>query len=252
MSIESPEDFNGLSRVGKVVASTLRAMADYVRPGVTTEDVDRVGAQILKRHGARSAPQMIYDFPGINLISVNDEVVHGIPGSRILRPGDIVSLDVTAELDGYIADAAITIPLPPHSRKARRLCRCARNAFEKALAVARASSPINCIGKAVEREVERQGFSVIQELTGHGVGRVIHEDPIVANIFDPRDSEPLTEGLVITIEPLIAESSGKIFEDRDGWTIRTSDGGLSAHYEHTVVITQGRPILLTSSNPTEE
>ena len=247
MSIESPEDFNGLSRVGKVVASTLKAMADYLRPGVTTADVDRVGALILKRHGAKSAPQMIYDFPGVNLISVNDEVVHGIPGNRILRQGDIVSLDVTAELDGYIADAAVTVPLAPTSDEDSRLCRCARGAFEKAISVARAGRPINCIGKAVEREVDRQGFSVIRELSGHGVGRVIHEDPIVANTFDPRDAELLTEGLVITIEPLIAASSGNIFEDRDGWTIRTRDGGRSAHYEHTVVITKGPPILLTAA-----
>ncbi len=246
MSIESPADFRGLSRVGKVVALTLKAMADSLRPGVTTAEVDRVGAQILKQHGARSAPQMIYRFPGVNLISVNDEVVHGIPGDRILRPGDLVSLDVTAELDGYIADAALTVPLSPHSRTAHRLCRCARRAFEKATAVARASRPIHCIGHAVEREVRRQGFSVIKELTGHGVGRLIHEDPIVANTFNPLDSEPLTDGLVITIEPLIAQRSGKIFEDQDGWTVRTSDGGLSAHYEHTVVITQGRPILLTA------
>lgn len=247
MSIESLADFEGMSRVGKAVAATLKAMSDYVQPGVSTAEVDCVGAQVLRQHGARSAPQLIYNFPGVNLISVNDEVVHGIPGDRLLRSGDLVSLDVTAELDGYIADAATTVPLPPCSEKAAKLCRCAKNAFEKAAAVARAGRPIHCIGKAVEREVGRDGFSVIEELGGHGVGRHIHESPFVANFFHPTDTHPLTDGLVITIEPLIAERSGKIFEDDDGWTIRTVDGGLSAHYEHTVVIREGKPILLTAA-----
>ena len=133
MSIESPADFDGLVRVGRVVAATLKAMSEYVRPGVSTAEVDRVGSRVLREHGARSAPQIFYGFPGVNLISVNDEVVHGVPGDRVLRPGDLVSLDVTAELDGYIADAATTVPLAPYSRKASSLCRCARKAFEKGI-----------------------------------------------------------------------------------------------------------------------
>lgn len=247
MSIESQADFEGMSRVGKAVAAPLKAMSDYVRPGVSTADVDGVGAQVLRQYGARSAPQIIYGFPGVNLISVNDEVVHGIPGDRVLLPGDMVSLDVTAELDGYIADAATTIPLPPYSDKAAKLCRCARTAFEKATAVARAGKPIHCIGKAVEREVKNGGFAVITELGGHGVGRHIHENPFVSNVFHPTDTQPLTDGLVLTIEPMIAERSGRVFEDDDGWTIRTADGGLSAHYEQTVVIREDKPILLTAA-----
>ena len=218
-----------------------------VRAGVTTAEVDRAGELVLNRYGATSAPRLIYGFPGVNLISVNDEIVHGIPGDRVLEQGDIVSLDVTAELNGYIADAAITVPIPPCAARAARLCRCARTAFEKAAAVARANKPINCIGHAVEQEVKRQGFWVVSELTGHGVGRAIHEDPIVANTYDPLDSKPLTNGLVITIEPLIAEHPARAVEDRDGWTMKTSNGSLSAHFEHTVVITDGRPILLTAT-----
>ena len=247
MSIESPADFQGMSRVGKAVAAALKAMSDYVRPGVSTADVDGVGAKVLREHGARSAPQIIYDFPAVNLISVNDEVVHGVPGDRMLLPGDMVSLDVTAELDGYIADAARTIPLPPYSEKAARLCQCAKTAFEKAIAVARAGRPIHCIGKAVEQAVRKSGFAVIKGLGGHGVGRHIHENPFVSNVFHPTDTQPLTDGLVLTIEPMIAERSGRVFEDDDGWTIRTADGGLSAHYEHTVVIREGKPILLTAA-----
>ena len=247
MSIESPADFDGLVRVGRVVASTLKAMADSVRPGVSTAEVDAVGAGVLRRHGARSAPRIFYGFPGVNLISVNDEVVHGVPGERVLRPGDLVSLDVTAELDGYIADAATTVPLAPYSRKAARLCRCARKAFEKAAAVARAGTPIQYIGRAVEREVRQRGFSVLAELAGHGTGRRIHEDPVVSNVFHPSDTQPLTDGLVLTIEPLIAERSERVFADDDGWTLRTAGGDLSAHYEHTLVITKEKPILLTAA-----
>ena len=247
MSIESPADYEGLVRVGRVVAATLKSMADYVRPGVSTADVDRVGARVLRQHGARSAPQKFHGFPGVNLISVNDEIVHGVPGDRVLRPGDLVSLDVTAELDGYIADAATTVPLAPYSRKAARLCRCARKAFEEAAAVARAGRPIHCIGRAVEREVRQRGFTVLGELAGHGTGRRIHEDPVVSNVYCPADIQPLTDGLVLTIEPLIAERSERVFEDDDGWTLRTAGGDLSAHYEHTLVITKGRPILLTAA-----
>ena len=247
MSIESPSDFEAMSRVGKVVAATLKAMSDYVRPGISTAEVDCVGAEVLKQYGAWSAPQIIYGFPGVNLISVNDEVVHGIPGNRILRPGDLVSLDVTAELDGYIADAATTILLAPYSEKAARLCRCARKAFEKATTVARAGRPIHCIGEAVEREVRKGGFTVIKELGGHGVGRHIHENPFVSNVFQPTDTQPLTDGLVLTIEPIIAEQSARIFEGDDRWTIRTADGGLSAHYEHTDLVREDEPILLTAA-----
>lgn len=247
MSIESPADLDGLIRVGRVVAATLKAMADYVRPGVSTAEVDAVGAGVLRRHGARSAPQIFYGFPGVNLISVNDEVVHGVPGARVLRPGDLVSLDVTAELDGYIADAATTVPLAPDSRKARSLCRCARQAFEKALAVARAGTPIQTIGRAVEREVRQRGFAVLGELAGHGTGKRIHEDPVVSNLYHPSETQPLTDGLVLTIEPLIAERSVQVYADDDGWTLRTAGGDLSAHYEHTLVITKERPILLTAA-----
>ena len=247
MSIESQADLEGMSRVGKAVAAALKAMSDYVRPGVSTAEVDGIGAQVLRRHGARSAPWIIYGFPSVNLISVNDEVVHGIPGDRMLLPGDLVSLDVTAELDGYIADAATTIPLPPYSDKAAELCRCARTALEEATAVARASRPIHCIGKTVEQAVRKSGFAVIKGLGGHGVGRHIHENPFVSNVFQPTDTQPLTDGLVLTIEPMIAERSGRVFEDDDGWTVRTADGGLSAHYEHTVVIREGEPILLTAA-----
>ncbi len=161
------------------------------------------------------------------------------------RPG-VRTIDLD-RLGGYIADAAITVAVPPVSDSHRRLCRCAQSALHKGLNAARAGRPIRHIGRAIQREVERQSFSVIPELTGHGVGRHIHEEPDIANYHNPYDSRRLKEGLVITIEPLICSGVGKIYDDDDGWTVRTQDGSYAAHFEHTLVIRHGKPLLLTAA-----
>jgi methionyl aminopeptidase len=189
---------------------------------------------------------MLYGFPKTVLISVNDEVVHGIPGPRRLEADDLVKLDVTLELDGYIADAARTVIVGTGSDVARRLAACARAAFASALAVAKAGTKVNEISRAVETEVRRRGFTVVRGLTGHGVGRAIHEPPSVPNHYDPWQRDVLTDGLVLTIEPIISAGSERIRQDADGWTLRTSDGSLSAHHEHTLVVTRERPIMLTA------
>jgi methionyl aminopeptidase len=249
MSITSAEQFEKLKACGMIVAKALRAMAAEVRAGVTTAELSAIGAQVLAAHGARSSPPMVYGFPGDVCISVNDEVVHGIPSGRVLRAGDLVKLDLTAEKDGYHTDSAVSIEVEPRNPagKARELAHCAARAFRQALDAARAGNRTKEIGRAVEREVRRRGFSVVRELGGHGVGRTIHEDPSVPNWSDPMARDILTEGLVITIEPIIAERSGKVWVEDDGWTVKTRDGGLSAHYEHTVVITKTAPLLLTSA-----
>jgi methionyl aminopeptidase len=246
MSIDSDDDLDALRRVGRLVGEALAAMERAAAPGMTTADLDAVGAGILKAAGARSAPQIVYGFPGFNLLSVNDEIVHGIPGRRRLKAGDVLKLDVTAELDGYIADAARTIVLAPSRSVARRLGKSTRTAFDRAIATARAGQLVSAIGQAVERSVTADGFSVVRSLTGHGVGRTIHEPPNVPNYFDRRQRDLLTEGLVLTIEPIISERPCRAVDDRDGWTIRTSNGSLSAHYEETIVITSGAPIVLTA------
>jgi methionyl aminopeptidase len=247
VSIESQRDLAGLTRVGKVVGATLRVMRERLRPGLTTAELDVISAQFLARHGARSAPQLVYGFPGAVCISVNEEAVHGLPGDRILQPGDLVKLDVTAELDGYIADAAITVALPSATPVKRRLAQCAEDAFWQALHVARAGRLVREIGWVVEKETRRQRFSVLRELHGHGVGRAIHEGPTVPNYCDPQQNDRLTEGLVITIEPIITTGSGRITVDADGWTVRTADGRPSAHFEHTVVVTRDRPLIVTAA-----
>jgi len=247
MSIESEADWNGLRRVGQIVRLTLDALERDLRPGITTGELDRVAARILAEHGARSAPAMAYGFPGTVLISINDQVVHGVPGARHVRRHDLVKLDVTVEKDGYVADAARTVLVEGGSAKARRLRACAMDAFQASLRVARAGNRVSEIGRVVEDEVRRQGFSVIRGLAGHGVGRAIHEAPSVPNYYEPRQTDVLTSGLVITIEPIICAGSERVVEERDGWTIRTRDGSLSAHHEHTIVITQGAPVILTAA-----
>lgn len=247
MSITSDADWRGLKEVGRVVRLTLDTLVAHAHPGVTTGELDRLALEIFEVNDARSAPAVTYGFPGTVLISVNDEIVHGIPGRRLLKRGDIVKLDVTAEKDGYVADAALTVVLDGASQTARQLAQCAQEAFEAALAVARAGNPVNAIGRAVESTVRRYGYSVVRALEGHGVGRAIHEAPAVPNWFNARQTDVLTDGLVITIEPLIASGAGDAYEDVDGWTIRTNDGSLAAHHEHTLVITSGEPILLTAA-----
>lgn len=245
MSIESVRDLHGLARVGQVVATTLRELEAQVRPGVTTGELDALAGTLLKRAGARSAPRLYYGFPGVTCISVNDEAVHGIPGERVLQPGDLVKIDLTAELDGYVGDAAITVPIAPVSPRRRQLARCAEAAFRKALQAARAGRPINAIGRAIETEVTRQGFKVLRLLCSHGVGRQIHEEPTIPNYDEPRVRGRLTDGLVITIEPIIAETTAEVETAADGWTEKTADGSFAAHVEHTIVVTRDQPIILT-------
>lgn len=226
MSIESQTDLDGLRRAGNVTRLTLDALEAHVRAGITTADLDAVAAKIFARHGARSAPQIVYGFPGNVLLSINDEIVHGVPGPRQLERGDLLKIDVTVECNGYIADAARTVIVGSGSDTANRLIRCARAAFRAGADVARAGVLVNEIGRAVDQEVRRHGFRVVRGLSGHGVGRTIHEEPLVPNEYDPWQADVLTEGLVLAIEPMITAGSNQPVEDADGWTIRTRDGSL--------------------------
>lgn len=247
MSIETTADWRGLRAAGRVVHATLEALERHVRPGITTAELDAIAAAVFAQHGARSAPAMVYGFPGTVLISVNDEVVHGIPGRRRLMSGDLVKLDVTLEKDGYVADAARTVAVGAADRLAQRLKECAEQAFNAALAFARLGNRVSAIGRAVETEVRRHRFTVIRSLQGHGVGRTIHEPPSVPNYFDRSQRDVLTDGLVITIEPIICAGAEQVVELEDGWTIQTRDRSLAAHHEHTIVITPHEPLILTAA-----
>jgi methionyl aminopeptidase len=244
VSIDSPAELAALRAAGRVVAETIRELARRVRPGVTTRDLDEVAARVFAAHGARSGPRLDYDFPGTVCLSVDDEAVHGIPGPRRLRDGQLVKLDVTAELDGFYADACRTVAVGKVRPREQRLVAAAQSALRRGLEAATARENVGAIGAAVEAEVTRRGFSVCAELTGHGIGRRIHEPPDVPNVA--WDGPALTDGLVITIEPIIAAGAGDVYVDDDGWTVRTEDGSPSAHAEHTIVVTDGAPILVTA------
>jgi methionyl aminopeptidase len=247
MSIESEQDMLGLLRIGKIVGLTLQEMQKSVRPGMTTAELDGIGANVLRKHGARSAPQLVYGFPGVTCISLNEEAAHGIPGERTIAAGDLVKIDVTGELDGYMADAAITVAVLPVSAMKRRLCDCAKAALRKSLDAAQAGRPINAIGRAAEQEIQRHNFAVIRELCGHGVGRTIHEDPrVIPNYYVPQYTQRLSEGLVLAIEPHVSAKAARIAEQPDGWTLKTTNNSVVANFEHTVVITKGHPIVITA------
>jgi methionyl aminopeptidase len=247
VSIESPTDLAGLRRAGAVVSTTLRELRRLVRVGITTAELDAHAARVLARYGARSGPQLDYRFPGAICISVNDEVVHGVPGRRRLRDGDLVKLDVTAELDGYYADACVSVPVGRPRPASARLCAAAQAALRKGIDAARADAPINAIGSAVQAEAERRGFTVLHELTGHGIGRRVHEPPTVQNVADPADDQPLREGLVITVEPIIAAGDTEVLSLEDGWTLVTAGGSRSAHAEHTIVVRRDAPPLVLTA-----
>lgn len=246
MSVETPEELAALRAVGRVVAETLRAMRRAVQPGVRTRELDAVAGLVFRRAGARSGPQLDYGFPGVTCISVNDEAVHGVPGHRRLREGDLVKLDVTAELDGFYADACVTVAVGRARAGDRQLVATAQRALVSGIRAASVGAPLNAIGAAVEEAVAAGGQAVCRELAGHGIGRRIHEEPAVPNHYVAQLSHPLTEGLVLTIEPIISAGTGAVRAMDDGWTVSTSDGAQSAHVEHTVVVRPEGPLVLTA------
>lgn len=247
MTIQSKGDLEGMQRVGRIVARVLLEMRRAVRPGISTGELDAIGARLARRLGARSAPQLTYDFPGFTCISVNEEIVHGIPGPRVLAPGDVVKLDVTLELDGYIADSATTVLVPPAAPEAVRLRDCARRAFSAGMRAARPGAPVRAIGAAIAAAAARESCDPIRELCGHGVGRHIHEAPEVPNYGDPFARGVLREGLVLAVEPMLTLKRTRVVTEPDGWTLRTRDRAIAVHHEHTIVVRQGAPLILTSS-----
>jgi methionyl aminopeptidase len=246
MTIETQDDVAALKRIGKIVSHVLQAMLDAAEPGMTTRELDALGEQLLERHGARSAPKLTYNFPGSTCISINEEAAHGIPGDRVIRAGDVLNVDVSAELGGYFADTGGTTVVPPTTPKKTRLCHATRTALAEAMKCARAGQPLNGIGAAIERTAKAYGFKVIENLASHGVGRALHEEPEqILGYFDPSDKRILQEGMVITIEPFLSTKSRIVTETADGWTLAGASGNLSAQYEHTMIITRGAPIVVT-------
>lgn len=247
MTIHSAADLAAMQRVGKLVARTIACMRGAIRPGVSTAELDAAAERLARGEGARSAPQLTYSFPGFTCISVNEEIVHGIPGERKLAPGDVVKLDVTLELGGYMADSAVTVIVPPVPPGARELQRAARLAFNRGLDAARAGRQLREVGRAVEAAARREGAAVLRELQGHGIGRRLHEEPSVPNWDDPSARTVLREGLVIALEPMLSARPARVVEEPDGWTLRTHNRALAVHHEHTIVVRHGAPLVLTAA-----
>ena len=246
MSISSEKDLEALRKIGKIVARCLLYMQSNIEPGITTLELDTLGGEFLNLHGARSAPQLTYNFPGFTCISVNEEAAHGIPGAKIIKAGDLVNIDVSAELGGYFADTGGSSIVPPEKKLHLDICSAAKRALERAMLEARAGAKLNRIGHAIESEALESGFTVIENLGSHGVGRALHEEPeFIAGYYDKRDKRILKENQVITIEPFISSGATEVFDTGDGWTLATHSGIFTAQYEHTLVITKDKPLIMT-------
>ncbi len=254
MTADTDEDLEALKRIGRICADTLRKMTKAARPGMTTRELDDYGRKLFKAAGARSAPELAYKYPGATCISVCPVIAHGIPANHVLQAGELIHIDVSAELDGYFADTGGSM-IVPNDHKAgaaqaapevHKMLDATRATLSKAIGVARAGRPLNGIGRAVQLEAKRRGYGIIYELTGHGIGHHLHEAPgEIWNFSNPRDRRILKEGAVLAIEPFLTTGQGHIQEMGDGWSLRTTDNAPAAQFEHTVVVTRGRPIVLT-------
>lgn len=246
MTVETDADIAGLKAAGHAVSTVLNRMLDAIRPGMTTRELDEMGARWLAEFGAVSAPASSYGFPGATCISINEEAAHGIPGGRVIAKGDVVNVDVSAVLDGYYADTGGTRIVPPATPTKTQLVFAARYALEQALKEVRHGARMNRIGHAIERVAKAHRFKIIENLCSHGVGRSLHEEPeYIPGYYDARDTRVLKEGMVITIEPFLSTRSTVVEEQADGWTLAGVKGNLSAQFEHTLIVTRGAPIVVT-------
>lgn len=243
MTVQSRNDLRELLELGGVAARALRRLARAARPGVSTAELDAIAGRLFRAAGALSAPRRQYGFPGHVCLSRNDEIVHGVPGPARLLPGDALKIDVTIERGGYVVDTAATVLLP--GAPATRLAACARRAFAAALGELRPGVPLRAVGRAVEAEAKASGFHVVRELQGHGLGPRIHEPPSVPNFDDPSARGAPEEGLVLAVEPILAATRAYAVDAGDGWTLRTHNGALAVHHEHTVVVRDGPPLVVT-------
>ncbi|MCB1307814.1 MAG: type I methionyl aminopeptidase [Leptospiraceae bacterium] len=247
MSIENEQDLRALQHVGRIVAETIRRMLRCVRPGITTAELDRIGEEYFSEKGARSAPRLSYNFPGATCISVNEEIAHGIPGKRRLKAGDLINIDVSLELDGYYADSGATMCVQPAQHFLSRLCDTSRQILNLAIHSIKAGSKLNVIGKTIQTESQKLGYTTILNLAGHGVGRSLHEEPLdILNYYNPSDKRLATNGMVIAIETFISTGATLAIEKGDGWTLTTADRSYVAQFEHSIVVTEDQPIILTA------
>ncbi len=245
ITIKSPREIEAMRLAGKITAAARAYAGELVKPGVTTQEIDKAVQHFIKQHGATPSFLNYNGYPASCCVSVNDEIIHGIPGKRVLKEGDIVSVDVGAYIGGYHGDCAATFPCGKISDEAKRLILVTEESFFEALRFAREGQRISDISAAVQRYVESHGFSVVREYVGHGIGRNMHEAPEVPNFGEPGHGPRLLRGMTLAVEPMVNAGTAAIRNMSDGWTVKTKDGQYSAHYENTILITSGDPELLT-------
>lgn len=246
MTVSSEDDLAALKRIGRIVANTLEAMGKAIEPGMTTRELDCVGRASLEAAGARPAPEMAYAFPGATCISVNEEIAHGIPGDRAIRPGDLVNIDVSAEKDGYFSDTGASFAVPPVTRAVERLCKDGRRAMWTGLRQVGTGRPFAEIGRAIGDFAGKNGYTLVRNLASHGVGLSLHEEPTeIATWPDASERRIMREGLVFTIEPFLSLGATFAEDGDDPWTLYARPRALTVQYEHTVVATRNGPLVLS-------
>lgn len=248
MTIENDNDLEALKRIGGIVARVLQAMGKALEPGMTTRELDEIGRVLLEQEGARPAPALTYDFPGVTCISVFPDIAHGIPGERVLKAGDLVNVDVSAELNGYFADTGASFIIPPQAPRLQRLTRDGKRALWSGVSSVRAGAKLSDIGAAVQKFADREGYTLIRNLASHGVGRGLHEEPTeIATWANPRDRRTIHEGMVFTIEPFLSMGSHFAVDGDDEWTLRADTAKPTVQYEHTLVATKRGALVLTAA-----
>lgn len=246
MTIGSEEELEALKAAGRVVAQTLKTMGEALEPGITTKELDDLGRKLLDEAGARSAPELTYSFPGATCISVGPDVAHGIPGERRIEAGDLVNIDVSAELNGTFADTGASFAVPPVAPRIDRLCRDGRRAMWAGIRSVRAGGELGAVGRSIETFASKNGYSLVKNLASHGVGHSLHEEPThVPTWNDPSERRRIPEGLVFTIEPFLSLGADWVDETGDGWTLRPRGRQPTVQYEHTLVATRRGPVVVT-------
>jgi len=246
MTIESEDQLEKLRIVGGLVARTLAAMGKALEPGMTTKELDDLGRALLEAEGARSAPELTYGFPGATCISVGPDCAHGVPDGTVVKAGDLINIDVSAELDGYFGDTGASFAVPPTQPRIERLCRDGRRAMWAGIKAVKPGAKLNEVGRAIERFARTNGYSLVRNLASHGVGRSLHDEPAeIPTWYEPRDRRTIAEGLVFTIEPFLSLGADWVKERDDGWTLRPPRHQPTVQYEHTLVATRGGPVILT-------
>jgi methionyl aminopeptidase len=246
MTVSSDDELTALKRIGQIVGDTLEAMRKAIEPGMTTLELDQVGREVMEAAGARSAPEMVYAFPGATCISVNEEIAHGIPGVRKIGPGDLVNIDVSAEKDGYFADTGASFAVPPVTRAVERLCRDGRRAMWTGLRQVGTDKPLAGIGRAVGAFAQKNGYTLVRNLASHGVGLSLHEEPTeIATWPNASERRIMADGLVFTVEPFLSLGAEFAEDGDDPWTLYSQPRALTVQYEHTVVATRNGALILT-------